>query len=123
MLHVHLVFVTKYRRGAFSKVMLKRCEEVMRDVCTDFGAELAEFNGESDHVHLLVTYPPTVEISKLVNSLKGVSYRILRKEFGEQLRRYLWGEHLWSPSSFAGSVGGAPISVLRQYIESQQSPE
>ena len=74
-LHVHLVFVTKYRRGVFTAQMLTRCEEVMRAVCRDFGAELREFNGAEDHVHLLVHYPPSVAISRLVNSLKGVSSR------------------------------------------------
>ncbi|PBC93855.1 Transposase IS200 like [Streptomyces sp. OV198] len=72
-MHVHLVFVTTYRRGAFNDEMLTRCEEIMRKVCEDFEAELKEFNGERDHVHLLINYPPKVVVSKLVNSLKGVS--------------------------------------------------
>jgi hypothetical protein len=67
-----LVFVMKYRRGVFNDEMLTRCEENMRKVCEDFEAELREFNGERDHVHLLVRYPPEVAVSKLVNSLKGV---------------------------------------------------
>src|SRR4051812_39052747 len=79
-LHVHLVFVTKYRRGVFDEAMLTRCEEIMRDVCQSFEAELREFNGEGDHVHLLVHYPPKVALSKLVNGLKGVSSRYLRQE-------------------------------------------
>ena len=70
----------KRRRGVFDDAMLQRCEEIMRDVCTDFGAELREFNGESDHVHLLVHYPPSVALSRLVDSLKGVSSRRLREE-------------------------------------------
>lgn len=72
-LHAHLVFVTKYRREVFNDEMLTRCEEIMREVCESFGAELREFNGEDDHVHLLVHYPPKIALSKLVNSLKGVS--------------------------------------------------
>jgi putative transposase len=102
--------------------MLSRCEEIMRDVCADFEAELKEFNGEDDHVHLLVHYPPKVQLSKLVNSLKGVSARLLRKEYEAHVRRYLWGGRFWSGSYFAGSVGGAPIGVLRQYIEQQSRP-
>ena len=94
----------------------------MRSVCTDFGAELREFTGEDDHVHLLVHYPPTVTLSKLVNSLKGVSARYLRKEHAAHLRRYLWGGHLWSPSYFAGSCGGVPLAVVKEYIESQKRP-
>ncbi|MEU3169774.1 IS200/IS605 family transposase [Streptosporangium sp. NPDC006930] len=121
-LHVHLVFVTRYRHGAFTEAMLNRCEEIMRDVCADFEAQLKEFNGGGDHVHLLVHYPPKVQLSKLVNSLKGVSARLLRKEYEAHVRRYPWGGRFWSGSYFAGSVGGAPISVLHHYIEQQSRP-
>lgn len=122
-LHVHLVFVTKYRRGAFTDQILTRCAEIMRDVCADFGAELREFNGETDHVHLLVHYPPSLALSTLVNSLKGVSSRRLRQEFPAHIRRYLWGQHFWSPSYFAGSCGGAPLSIIKEYIEQQKRPD
>lgn len=94
----------------------------MRDVCTDFGAELTEFNGETDHVHLLVHYPPKVALSRLVGSLKGVSARRLRQEFPEHIRHYLWGDHFWSPSYFAASAGGAPLKVIKEYIENQKRP-
>ncbi|MBZ9639075.1 IS200/IS605 family transposase [Streptomyces sp. PSKA30] len=121
-LQVHLVFVTRYRRDALTDAMLDRCEQIMREVCEDFEAELKQFNGEDDHVHLLVHYPPKVQLSKLVNSLKGVSARLLRKEYNAHVRRYLWGGHFWSGSYFAGSCGGAPLTVVRQYIENQQRP-
>ncbi|MBT2491222.1 IS200/IS605 family transposase [Streptomyces sp. ISL-96] len=121
-LHVHLVFVTKFRRGVFTDAMLSRCEEVMREVCTDFEAELREFNGEDGHVHLLVHYPPKVALSRLVNSLKGVSSRRLRQEYAPHVRRYLWGGRFWSGSYFAASCGGAPLTAVRQYIEQQQRP-
>ena len=90
-------------------------------VCSDYQATLAEFNGEPDHVHLLVTYPPQVSLSKLINSLKGVSSRRL-KVLHPDIRRYYWGRALWSRSYFAASVGGAPLEVLRQYIEQQAAP-
>jgi putative transposase len=118
----HLVFVTKYRRRAMTGEMLTRCEEIMREVCEDFEAELKQFNGEEDHVHLLVHHPPKVQLSKLVNSLKGVSSRYLRKEYDAHVRRYLWGGHFWSGSYFAGSCGGAPLTAVRQYIDNQQRP-
>jgi len=121
-LHVHLVFVTKYRHEVFGAVHLERMEEIMRDVCADYRAELAEFNGEPGHVHLLVNFPPTMAISRLVNSLKGVSSRRLRQEFPDLRQHYWRARRLWSGSYFAGSVGGAPISVLRQYIEQQDQP-
>src|SRR5215472_17047995 len=121
-LHAHLVFTTKYRRGALTDPILTRCQQIMASVSADFGAELREFNGEDDHVHLLVHYPRAVALSKLVNSLKGVSARRLRQEYGPHLRRYLWGAHLWSPSYFAGSCGGAPLAVVKEYIENQKRP-
>ncbi len=121
-LHAHLVFVTKYRHPVFTAAHLDRCEEIMRAVCADFGADLREFNGENNHVHLLVNFPPTVALSRLVNSLKGVSSRRLRQEFPDLRRHYWRANRLWSGSYFAGSVGGAPITVLRQYIEQQNRP-
>lgn len=121
-LHVHLVFVTKYRRGVFDSQMLAFCEEVMRKVCSDFEAELAEFNGEEDHVHLLVRYPPKVSVSKLVNSLKGASAYRLRREYTGRVNRTRLNGHFWSPSYFAASCGGAPLSIIKQYIEQQQRP-
>jgi putative transposase len=81
-----------------------------------------EFDGEDDHVHLLVNYPPKLAVSALVNSLKGVSSRMIRQKNYPTIRRKLWGGALWSPSYFAGSCGGAPIAVVRQYIEQQKTP-
>lgn len=119
-LHVHLVFTTKYRRGVLSE----RAHDVLRDsfeqVCDDFGAVLKECDGEDDHVHLLVEYPPTVQISRLVNSLKGVSSRILKKKAYPEVAEKLWGGHLWSPSYFAASCGGAPLEIIKTYIENQR---
>ena len=121
-MHVHLVFVTKYRRGVFTKEILDDMRGVFASVCTDFEAELVEFDGEDDHVHLLVNYPPKVSVSALVNSLKGVSGPMVRKKNYPNIGRKLWGGALWSPSYFAGSCGGAPTEIIRQCIEQQQTP-
>ncbi|WP_101829746.1 IS200/IS605 family transposase [Frankia canadensis] len=121
-MHAHLVFVTKYRHRVFADRHLTRLEEIMRAVCADFEAELVEFNGEADHVHLLVNFPPKVAVSRLVNSLKGVSSRRMRQEFPDLVRHYWRAQRLWSGSYFAGSVGGAPLDVLRRYIEQQARP-
>lgn len=121
-LHAHLVFVTKYRREVFNDDMLTRCEAIMRDVSESFGAELREFNGEGDHVHLLVHYPPKVALSKLVNSLKGVSSRYLQAEYTGRINRIGTGSAFWSPSYFAASCGGAPLSIVKDYIENQKRP-
>ena len=122
LMHVYLVFVTKYRRGVFTKEILDDLRPILSGVCADFEAELVEFDGEEDHVHLLVNYPPKVAISTLVNSLKGVSSRMIRQKRYPNIAKKLWEGALWSPSYFAGSCGGAPISVIRQYIEQQQTP-
>jgi putative transposase len=116
-MHVHLVFVAKYRRRVFDADAINR----LRTIFADFEAQLIEMDGEDDHVHLLVEYPPKVAVSNLVNSLKGVSSRLLRKERPDLKGRY-WKGVLWSPSYFASSCGGAPISIVRQYIEQQQTP-
>jgi putative transposase len=117
-----LVFGTKFRHKVFGDRHLTRLEEIMRAVCTHFECELVEFNGENNHVHLLVNFPPKVALSKLVNSLKGVSSRRMRQEFPDLVRHYYRANRLWSGSYFAGSVGGAPLTVLRQYIEQQNRP-
>lgn len=122
-MHVHLVFVTKYRREVFTQEILNDLHVIFAQTCLDFEAELIEFDGEDDHVHLLVNYPPKVAVSNLVNSLKGVSSRLVRKKNYPGLQKKLWGNALWSPSYFAGSCGGAPIAVIRQYIEQQQTPQ
>jgi len=121
-MHVHLVFVAKYRRNVFTKNILEHLNNIFYNICKDFGAELVEFEGERDHVHLLVNYPPKVSVSKLVNSLKGVSSRLVRKNKYPTVHQVLWGSSLWSPSYFAGACGGAPLEIIRQYIEQQYSP-
>ncbi len=115
-------FVTKYRRDGFTKERLDDRRPIFASVCTDFGSELIEFEGEDNHVHLPVNYPPKVAVSKPVNSLKGISSLIIRKKNDPNIRKKLWGGALWSPSYFAGSCGSAPISVIRKYIEQQQTP-
>ena len=93
-MHVHLVFVTKYRRGVFTAEIIDDLRGIFTEVCRDFEAELVEFDGEHDHVHLLVNYPPKVAISNLVNSLKGVSSRMIRKKRYASIKSKLWGNAL-----------------------------
>ncbi|MCP5510123.1 MAG: IS200/IS605 family transposase [Chlamydiales bacterium] len=101
LLHTHLAFVTKYRKRVFTKEILKELEKIFHSVCSDFQSTLSEFNGEVDHVHLLV------------NSLKGVSSRLIRKNNYPSVTRALFGKSFWSPSYFAGSCGGASIDAIR----------
>ena len=117
-----MVFVTKYRRGVPDADMLRCCQHAMRKACDDLGAELREYNGEDDHVHLLVDDPPKVAVSALVNSRKGGPARTLRSEFTGRVNRHIMHGHFWSPSCSAASCGGAPLSIIRQYIEQQALP-
>lgn len=122
LMHVHLVFVAKYRRKIFDQDAIEKLRSYFASVCTDFDVELVEMDGECDHVHLLINYPPKLAISNLVNSLKGVSSRLLRRDRPDIAERHYYKGVLWTPSYFASSCGGAPISIIRQYIEQQQTP-
>lgn len=100
-----MVFVTKYRLEVFTKEILDELKIIFEQVCYEFESELIEFDGEDDHVHLLMHYPPKVSISKLVNSLKGVSSRKIRQKHYPSISKKLWGGALWSQIYFAGSCG------------------
>ncbi|WP_286796872.1 IS200/IS605 family transposase [Psychrobacter sp. UBA6291] len=119
-LHVHLVFITKYRKKVLADNHRQYFKEVVAEICKDFGAELKECNGEGDHVHMLIQYPPTVQLSKMVNNLKSVTSRRMRANFID-LRVAYNKPVLWSRSYFAGSCGGAPLEIIKQYIQNQQS--
>ena len=117
-LHTHSVFVTKYRRGVLTGEHHVYLTEVFDPVCADFGAHLVACDGEDDHVHLLIEYPPTVQLSKPVNSLKGVSSRRLRQHVEVRTHR----DHFWKPSYLAASCGGAPLDIIRADIQAQRNP-
>ncbi|MEO1351039.1 MAG: IS200/IS605 family transposase [Cyanobacteria bacterium J06635_15] len=120
LIHFHLVVVTKYRRKCITKPMLGRLEEIFRDTLKKWGCELVEFNGESDHLHILMSVNPKVQPSKLVNNLKTVSSRLIRKDFAEHLNRVYRGKPVfWSRSYCLLACGGVPLSIIKQYIEQQ----
>ncbi|HND19874.1 MAG TPA: IS200/IS605 family transposase [Acidobacteriota bacterium] len=120
--HLHLVFVTKYRRDVLSDAMLIRLQELLTQTCLQLDCELLEFNGEHDHVHLLVSVHPKIAISNLVGKLKGKSAYFLRREFWPEIKSKLWGNHFWSPSYCVVSCGGAPLEIVRRYIDHQRRP-
>ena len=111
----HLVFVTKYRRKVLTAEGIATLENAMQRVASEMSFSIVELNGEADHLHVVVRYPPKLSISKIVNSLKGVSSRRYRQS-GHSMPS---SKSLWTPSYFAASVGGAPIAVLRQYVQDQ----
>ena len=118
-INYHLVLVTKYRRKVITKPMLARLEEIFSRLLKQWECNLIEFNGEADHVHLLISTNPKAQASKLVNNLKTVTSRLIRKEFSDQIAKYYWKPVFWSRTYCLLSVGGAPLSVLKEYIENQ----
>jgi putative transposase len=117
-LQLHLVCVTKYRKPVFSDEALRLIEESFKTVARKMNFQVLEFNGEADHVHVLIEYPPKLSISQIVNALKGVSSR----RYGQSENKKPHKEALWSSSYFAISVGAASIEVLKQYIKEQSRP-
>lgn len=118
-LSYHLVICTKYRRKCLDAAMLARLREIAAMRCTDWGGRLIELNGEADHAHLLIELPPNLDLSRFVNNLKTTSSRLLRKEFADKLNRVYRKPVLWSRSYCIISCDGAPLSILKQYVERQ----
>jgi putative transposase len=120
--YVHLVFVPKYRKKVFTNEMIARLSDLFSETCSQMDCNLLEFNGEADHVHLLIELHPKHSIANIVGKLKGKSSYFLRREFTKQLEKKLWGNHLWTHSYCAVSCGGAPLEIVKLYIENQNSP-
>jgi len=123
LLHAHVVFVTKYRYNILTKEHIDYMGDIFKETMEMMGGVLEEFDGENNHVHLLIQYPPKHSISVIVNNLKGRSSRLLRRDMPNIKERY-WGKGsaLWHRSYFAGSVGGAPLEIVKQYIQQQDTP-
>jgi putative transposase len=118
-LKIHLVCVTKYRRTVFTAESLELIEKSFKEVAKKMDFQIQEFNGESDHIHVLIEFPPKLSVSQIVNTLKGVSSR----RYGQAGYPKPYGKDaLWSPSYFVSSVGGTPIEILKQYIREQEKP-
>ena len=122
-LKYHLVLVTKYRRRCIKKAILSRLDEHFHRLLQTWDCQLLEFNGEADHVHLLMALNPKAQPSKLINNLKTVTSRLIRKEFATHVRKYYWKPIFWSRTYCLLTVGGAPLSLLKQYIENQAEVE
>lgn len=121
-LSIHLVLVTKYRRKVINAAMLKRLKEIFTETCQKWDCELKEFNGEDNHCHLLIAINPKAQISALVNNLKTVSSRHIRKEFSERCAQFYHKPVFWKIGYFVSSTGGANLETVKQYIQQQHSP-
>lgn len=118
-LNYHLILVIKYRREVFTdKKIFERLREIASRIGNYHNIEIKQLNGEPDHVHMLLRTKPNCDLSKYINAMKSASSRRLKQEFPDVKKR-LWKEQFWSQSYCLISVGGAPLEVLKKYIESQ----
>lgn len=118
LLHYHLILVVKYRRQVFTDEISERAQEIFSYIAPSYKIELVEWNHDKDHVHILFKGQPKTEMSKFINAYKSASSRLLKKEF-PIIRQKLWKEMFWSQSFCLLSSGGAPIEVIKEYIENQ----
>ncbi|MGL4947075.1 MAG: IS200/IS605 family transposase [Cetobacterium sp.] len=119
-IHLHITFVTKYRRKVLTQAMLDAAKVVFERVLEANQSHLTEFGGEPDHVHLLIDMHPDNNVSELISSLKSASSRILRQEFKAEIDKVYWGKaKLWHDSKCIVSCGGAPLEIVKAYVQNQ----
>ena len=118
LLHYHLVLVVKYRRKVFSEAMSRFAKDIFVRIGASYHITLEEWNHDPDHVHILFRAHPNTELSKFINAYKSASSRLIKKDFSE-VRQKLWKEMFWSRSFCLLTTGGAPIEIIRKYIEQQ----
>jgi len=118
-LKVHLIWIPKYRKKALTGQVAIRTRDVLRQIALEHEIEIITGKVSSDHVHMFISYPPTQNISKITQWLKGISSRILLSEFAH-LRRQFWGKHLWARGYLAVSSGNITDEMIQQYIEEQE---
>ncbi len=118
-LKYHLVWITKYRKRRLSGEIGRRLREILRDTCTSLDVKVIKGHVSRDHVHMLVSVPPKLSVSKLMQSLKGRSSRKLLIEY-RSLKREFWGHHLWARGYFACTTGNVTDEIIKKYIEDQE---
>ena len=122
LLQAHIVLIVKYRRKVLYREQIIYLDSLFGNILKEMGCVLIEFNGELDHVHIALSYPPQHSISYIVNRLKGRSSWELKRVFPDLAFNLKMKSNLWSRSYFAGSVGGATLEILKKYIENQDTP-
>jgi putative transposase len=117
-LKVHVVWITKYRKKILKGDISVRIRELLREICKANDVIIVKGHVSQDHIHLLLSYPPSISVSKLVQYLKGKTSRRMLQDYTE-LRKVFWGQHLWARGYFAASVGTVTDEVVKEYIEKQ----
>jgi putative transposase len=118
LLTYHLIFCVKYRRKAIDDQIAARIKEIGEYIGSNYHITFMEYNHDQDHIHILFKAHPKTEISKYINAFKSASSRLIKKDF-PQVRQMLWKEMFWSQSFCLLTTGGAPLEILKKYIESQ----
>ena len=122
LLNYHLILVVKYRQKVFTdEKIIEKLKEILRNISKDFGVEVVNQECGEDHIHLLISAKPTLDLPKYINILKGHSSREIRKEFKEELSSKLWGDAFWSPSYFIASTGNISVDTIYNYINNQRA--
>ncbi len=118
LMHYHLILVVKYRRKVIDEEISNRLKEIFERIQPKYNITRQEWNHDKDHIHVLFKGNPNTEISKFINAYKSASSRLIKKEY-PQIRKQLWKEYFWSRSFCLLTSGGAPIEVIKKYIEQQ----
>ena len=118
----HFVWATKYRYKVLKGQIAERAREILRQGCQAHGMTIIRGSIGRDHVHMLLSCPPTLAPSKIMQLLKGRSSKILQEEF-EELRKRYWGQHLWAAGYFCRTVGAVTEEMIKSYVENQQDEE
>ena len=118
-LKYHVVFCTKYRYRVWTGQVASRAREIIREICSSNYVDIISGSMSPDHIHLLISVPPSLSISKIVQYIKGKSSRKLLMEFDLLKKRY-WGQHLWARGYFVVSVGNVNAEEVQKYIEQQE---
>lgn len=116
--HLHLVWITKYRKKVLVGKIAFRAKDLIRAICERNRVDILKGYVGADHVHLLVSIPPSLAISKLMQQIKGKSSYLMLQEF-KQLRRQYWGQHMWARRCFCCSTGNVTDEIIKNYIEQQ----
>jgi putative transposase len=122
-LNFHLVLVTKYRRKCFTKEILEKLRIYTIELLSKWDCQLLEFGGEADHIHLLISTHPALNLSIMIGNLKTVTSRLIRKEYSDHFKKFYWKPVLWTRAYCLLTTGGANIETIRKYIENQKEPE
>ncbi|WP_407641938.1 IS200/IS605 family transposase [Calothrix rhizosoleniae] len=123
-LNAHIVLVVKYRSQAINPEILNRLKEIITDTLKKWDCTLLEFNGEADHVHLLIDYKPDKPLSTLIGNIKTVSSRLIRKEFPWLAKKYFYNKpYFWTGAYFVASCGSVTVEQLKDYVQNQEQPK